>query len=97
MTAARYKGFTITARTFQLRGSGRWTLDLLIGHKERLRAFSGTSTYPTELAAEAGCLAFARHIIDSSRPECSLADLEENSTLGRVLYFPLRGTRHLPH
>ena len=98
MTAAHYKGFTITARTFQVRGSGRWTLDLLIGHRELLRAFSGESTYGTEAAAEAGCLAFAQHVIDSSRPGCLLADLTEDFTAGRVPDLRLRRTtRHLLH
>ena len=50
-----YKGFTITARTFQVHGSGRWTLDLLIGRNTDLRAFSGPSTYPTEESAITGC------------------------------------------
>jgi len=97
MNATRYKGFTITARTFQVRGSGRWTLDLLIGQRALLRAFTGTSTYGTEAAAEAGCLAFAQHIIDGSRLGCSLGDLTENSAPGRVLQFPGRGSGHLPH
>jgi len=97
MTAARYKGFTITARTFQVRGSGRWTLDLLIGQRDLLRAFTGTSTYSTKLSAEAGCVAFAQHIIDGSRPGCALADLKENPTPDRVLEIPQRRTPHLPH
>jgi hypothetical protein len=97
MNAIPYKGFTITPRTYQVRGSGRWTLDLLIGQRELLRAFSGTSTYPTELAAVAGCVDFAHHLIDSSRRGCALADLKENPTLGRVLDFPPRGTRQRPH
>ena len=59
-----YKGFAITARTFQIRGSGRWTLDLLIGRRGSLRAFSGPSTYSTEQAAIAGCCEFGRRIID---------------------------------
>jgi hypothetical protein len=97
MHAAHYKGFTITARTFQIRGSGRWTLDLLIGQRELLRSFSGASTYCTELAAEAGCLAFAHDVIDGSRPGCALADLAEHPPLGRVLYFHARDTHPHPH
>jgi hypothetical protein len=41
MIPLSYKGFAITARTFQVRGSGRSTLDLLIGRHTSLRAFSG--------------------------------------------------------
>ena len=74
MTVA-YKGFAITARTFQIRGSGRWTLDLLIGRHASLRAFSGESTYPTEESAIKGCRDFARHIIDGQVRDCSVADL----------------------
>ena len=97
MSPARYKGFTITARTFQVRGSGRWTLDLLIGQHDMLRAFTGTSTYGTEAAAEEGCVAFARNLIDGSQPGCSLADLTEVSTPCRVLAFRPPSTRHLVH
>lgn len=64
MTAVAYKGFAITPRTFQIHGSGRWTLDLLIGRNRRLRAFSGGETYSTEKAAINGCCEFGRRIID---------------------------------
>ena len=60
----KYKGFAITPRTFQIHGSGRWTLDLLLERNRRLRAFSGPDTYPTEEAAIFGCCQFARRIID---------------------------------
>ena len=70
-----YKGFTITARTFQIHGSGRWTLDLLIGRHTGLRAFSGPRTYPTEEAAITGCCEFARCIIDGRVRNCSVDDL----------------------
>jgi hypothetical protein len=59
-----YKGFGITPRTFQIHGSGRWTLDLLIERNRRLRAFSGPDTYPTEEAAIFGCCQYAHRIID---------------------------------
>jgi len=70
-----YKGFAITPRTFQIRGSGRWTLDLLIGRHTDLRAFSGARTYPTEKAAITGCCEFARRIIDGGVRNCSVDDL----------------------
>jgi hypothetical protein len=70
-----YKGFAITARTFQIRGSGRWTLDLLIGRREALRSFSGPVTYPSQEAAITGCREFARRIIDGRVRDCSVADL----------------------
>jgi hypothetical protein len=70
-----YKGFAIMARTFQIRGSGRWTLDLLIGRHGDLRAFSGPGTYPTEESAITGCNEFGRRIIDGRVQECSVEDL----------------------
>ena len=70
-----YKGFAITARTFQIRGSGRWTLDLLIGRRESLRSFSGPVTYASQEAAITGCHEFARRIIDGRVRDCSVADL----------------------
>jgi hypothetical protein len=70
-----YKGFAITARTFQIRGSGRWTLDLLIGRHRSLRAFSGPRTYLTEESAITGCCEFGQRIIDGRVRNCSVDDL----------------------
>ena len=70
-----YKGFSITARTFQIRPSGRWTLDLLIARRKGLRALSRPVTYPTEIAAIAGCRQFAERIIDGQERDCSVDDL----------------------
>ena len=75
MNPILYKGFTITARTFQVHGSGRWTLDLLIGRNTDLRAFSGPSTYPTEESAITGCCEFGQRIIDGRVRDSSVADL----------------------
>jgi hypothetical protein len=70
-----YKGFSITARTFQLRGSGRWTLDLLIGRRGSLRAFSRPVTYRTEQAAVLGCRKLGQLIIDGQVRDCTVEDL----------------------
>lgn len=75
ITPLPYKGFSITPRTYQVRGSGRWTLDLLIARDRGCRAFSAPITYPTELNANAGCLELGRRIIDGALPDCSVADL----------------------
>jgi hypothetical protein len=75
LNSVSYKGFAITARTFQIRGSGRWTLDLLIGRRRGLRAFSGPGTYATEESAIAGCCEFGRRIIDGRVWSCSVDDL----------------------
>jgi hypothetical protein len=72
-----YKGFIITARTFQIHGSGRWSLDLLIGRHRDLWAFSGVRTYPTEESAIAGCCEFGRRIIDGGVSNCSGDDLSQ--------------------
>jgi hypothetical protein len=75
MVPLSYKGFDITARTFQIRGSGRWTQDLLIGRRTSLRSFSGPVTYSSEEAAITGCCELARRIIDGRERNCSVADL----------------------
>ncbi len=75
MLAICYKGFAITPRTFQIRGSGRWTLDVLIGRREGLRAFSNAHTYRTEQAAITACRAYAERIIDGRVRECGVDDL----------------------
>jgi len=75
VVAVTYKGFAITPRTFQIHGSGRWTLDLLIGRNRRVRAFSGGETYPTEQAAINGCCEFGRRIIDGQVQQYPVEDL----------------------
>ena len=75
MPSFAYKGYTIRPRTFQLRGSARWTLDLLIGRNGQLRAFSGPATYLTEAGAETACAKFGCQIIDGAVRDCSVTDL----------------------
>ena len=75
MSSVTYKGFNIRSRTFQIRGSGRWTLDLLIGRRDRLRAFSAPRTYPTEAAAIAACYEFGARIVDGNEQDLSVDDL----------------------
>lgn len=70
-----YKGYTIRPRTFQLRGSARWTLDLLIGRNGQLRAFGGDTTYATEAGADTACTEFGCRIIDGVVKDCTVADL----------------------
>lgn len=70
-----YGDFTITPRTFQLRGTGHWTLDVLIAHRTKVRAFSSPKTFPTQEAAIRGCHAFGRRIIQGRVPYCSIDDL----------------------
>lgn len=74
MNSVTYRGCTITPRTFQIRGSWRWTLDLVIAYRGRLHTFSGPKTFPSEQAAIRGCHAFGRRIIDGRVPRCSLED-----------------------
>jgi len=90
MRHEQYKGFTITPRTFQIRGTGRWTLDLLIGQRELLRAFSAPNTYRTEAEAEAGCLAFAHTVIDANARGCPLPDLNDAPSSDGYLQVPPR-------
>ena len=75
MIPVSYKGFAITPRTFQIRGSRRWTLDLLIRGHRSMRAFSGPATYSTERAAILGCVDYGRRIIDGQVRHCSVDDL----------------------
>ena len=70
-----YKGFILTARTFQVRGSGQWTLDVAIGRSGSLRVFSGSETFETERDATDACWRMACRIIDASPPNCLVRDL----------------------
>jgi hypothetical protein len=69
-----YKGFSITERTFQIRGSGRWTLDVLLGRHTRMRAFTSPLTYATREEAIEECCAFGKRIIDGNDEHCSMDD-----------------------
>jgi hypothetical protein len=75
MTSLAYRTFKITPRTFQIRGTGEWTLDLVISHRTQLRSFSGAETFPTEHAAIEGCFALGRRIIDGVEPDLTVDDL----------------------
>ena len=70
-----YGDFTITPRTFQVRSTGQWTLDLVIAHRARMRTFSGPKTFPTQAAAIRGCHAYGRRIIEGRIPNLSIDDL----------------------
>jgi len=54
---------------------GHWTLDVLIAHRTKVRAFSSPKTFPTQEAAIRGCHAFGRRIIQGRVPYCSIDDL----------------------
>ncbi len=75
MSSVTYRGWTITPRTFQIRGSRQWTLDLVIAYRSKQRAFSGKKTFESEEAAIRGCHAYGRRIIDGQVPYCSLENL----------------------
>ena len=75
LLSAHYKGFGITSRTYQIRGTGRWTLDLLISHGDTLRAFTGSATYPNEASASQACVEHGRQIIDGKVRGQSVAEL----------------------
>lgn len=70
-----YKGFTVTPRTFQVRGSNRWTVEILIARSARTRAFSSTEMCETEQAAVIACLQFGRRVIDRGPRNCGVEEL----------------------
>ena len=69
---SRYKGFRITPRSYQLRESGRWTVDLEIRRQGRQLPFSLTEHCATEEEANARCSALGRRIIDGGLPGWSV-------------------------
>lgn len=70
-----YKGYTITSRTFQVRGSNRWTIDILIGRRGSLRAFSRAATCDSEGAANAAGWRLGCAIVDRSSRDCPVHEL----------------------
>jgi hypothetical protein len=73
--ARTYKGFTLTARTFQVRGTGRWTMDVLIGRQGAVRSFAGEATFQTEQDATIACWMMGCRIIDRSPRDSRVVDL----------------------
>jgi hypothetical protein len=82
-----YKGYTIIPRTFQVRGSDRWTIDILIGRRGSLRAFSRAETCDSEGAANAAGLSLGCAIIDQSSRDCPVCDLsgDERASVRRTI------------
>jgi hypothetical protein len=76
ISAKYHKGFTVTPRTFEVRTSGRWTVEILISRRARMRAFASTETCATELAATIACFQLGRRIIDRSPRDCGVDDLK---------------------
>jgi hypothetical protein len=74
LNSVTYKGFAVIPRTYQIRGSGRWTLDLVIRRHSRMRAFSAPTTYATQEEAITGCGEFGRLVIDGQVKNCSVKD-----------------------
>jgi hypothetical protein len=58
-----------------VRGSNRWTVEILISRRARLRAFSCNETCATEQAAVTACLQLGRRIIDRSPRDCGVEEL----------------------
>jgi hypothetical protein len=75
MSTRLYKGYTITPRTFQVRGSDRWTIDILIGRRGSLRAFSRMETCDSEASAQAAGWNLGCAIIDQSSVDCPVGEL----------------------
>jgi len=80
-----YKGYTIAPRTFQVRGSDRWIVDILIGRRGSLRAFSTSETCDSERAAKAAGWSLGCSIIDQSSFDCPVGELSEPASFRRHL------------
>ena len=75
MSSKSYKGFEITARPYQLHDTGKWTVDIEISRKGRMRSFSTSEHFATEAEAITRSHRFGRQIIDGKVPECSVDHL----------------------
>ncbi len=85
MRTARYKGFRIVARPYQLSACKRWTVDLEIRRSGRCQAFSTSGRYRTEHEAAAHCYCLAHRIIDGADPRWSVDYLRGARRNGRRL------------
>lgn len=85
MRTARYKGFRILARPYQIHENRRWTVDLEIRRNGRCQAFSTSGLYRTEHEAAAHCYCLAHRIIDGVEPGRSVDYLRSARRNGRRL------------
>ncbi len=85
MRTARYKGFQIVARPYQLSACQRWTVDLEIRRSGRCQSFSTSGRYRTEHEAAAHCYCLAHRIIDGADPRWSVDYLRGARRNGRRL------------
>ena len=70
-----YKGYALTARSLQLRDSGKWSLAVYIRKNNAVRPFSASNTFDTQEEAIGRSLHFGRDIIDEKVSGCSVDDL----------------------
>ncbi len=70
-----YRGFSITPRIYQVRGTGQWAIGIVIGRWGTKRAFDTPDTADTEEAANEMCWSLGRRIIDQNPHVLTLADL----------------------
>lgn len=72
-----YAGYAIRPRPFHRQG-GEWTLDVEIWRDASsglaVHQFRGLETFPSQGAAVAACLQYARDIIDGRVPGLSVVD-----------------------
>jgi len=78
-----YKGYIITPRSFQVCGSDRWTIDIVIGRRGSLRAFSRAETCESEGAANAAGWSLGCAIIDRSSLDCPVHELSNGEPAAR--------------
>jgi hypothetical protein len=58
-----------------VRGVDRWTVEILISRRARIRAFSCKEMRETENAAVIACLELGRRIIDRGPRDCGVEEL----------------------
>jgi len=75
MTLTRYRGFEIVSRSYQLAGSGRWTIDFDVRRSGRGRSFSLRETHASAAEADAQCMILGRRIIEGRVDGWSVEDL----------------------
>ena len=74
-----YKGYEMHAVSYQLAGTGYWTINIKIsnhqGDKIRWWQFSAGNCFKTREGAVAHCFNFGTQIIDGKFENCTLDDL----------------------
>lgn len=75
MDGIYYKGFDLYPKSYQLRDTEKWAMEVTIMKRNVAKLFSASNTFDTEGQALENATEFGRRIVDGAVPTCPIDDL----------------------